>query len=154
LLLVKSFDKASALTRVLVAGLRHSDLEEMKNLAMSHHVIMRTFGPLCRMLQHEGKNSRAAWVSVRMEDETKRITHALRCLEPICEALEKGGCRAVVIKSLDHWPDLGSDLDLYSSGDPKAVIDVMKNAFCAELAPRSWGDWMANKWNFIVPELP
>lgn len=30
----------------------------------------------------------------------------------------------------------------------------MKSNFRAQLAPRSWGDRLANKWNFIVPGLP
>ena len=30
----------------------------------------------------------------------------------------------------------------------------MRRRFGATLAERSWGDWLANKWNFIVPDLP
>jgi hypothetical protein len=30
----------------------------------------------------------------------------------------------------------------------------MRNRFGAHLEPRSWGDRLANKWNFVVPELP
>ena len=33
--------------------------------------------------------------------------------------------RYVVIKSLDHWPDLGSDLDLYTDADAAKVVEVM-----------------------------
>ena len=32
----------------------------------------------------------------------------------------------MVIKSLDHWPDLGSDLDLFTSAPSADVIQVMK----------------------------
>jgi len=60
----------------------------------------------------------------------------------------------IVIKSLDHLPDLGSDLDLYSDAHPEKVIRGMSDCFHAELAPRSWGDRLANKWNFIIPGLP
>jgi hypothetical protein len=60
----------------------------------------------------------------------------------------------VVIKSLDHWPpDLGNDLDLYTTANESAVIDVMKRRFGAELEARSWGDRLARKWNFRVPGL-
>ncbi len=59
-----------------------------------------------------------------------------------------------MIKSLDHWPDLGSDLDLYTNADSVKVLDLMKRRFEAEVAPRSWGDRLAHKWNFLIPGLP
>src|SRR5258708_5868356 len=68
-------------------------------------------------------------------------------------ALEEAG-KVVVIKSLDHWPDLGSDLDLYADAEGGEVAATMRRRFKAELAERSWGDRLANKWNFVVPGLP
>jgi hypothetical protein len=59
-----------------------------------------------------------------------------------------------VIKSLDHWPDLGSDLDLYTNADPEDVSKLMVTSFDAQIAPRSWGDRLAGKWNFLIPGLP
>jgi hypothetical protein len=43
----------------------------------------------------------------------------------------------MVIKSLDHWPDLGSDLDLYTDGNSADVIRIMSETFDAALHPRS-----------------
>src|SRR5438045_8851306 len=68
--------------------------------------------------------------------------------------IEAAGCQTCVIKSLDHWPDLGSDLDLYTAGHPDTVRKVMEHKFQAELEDRSWGDRLANKWNFSIPGLP
>ncbi len=68
--------------------------------------------------------------------------------------LENAGHDVAVIKSLDHWPDLGSDLDLYTDADPNEIISLMADRFHAETAPRSWGDRLANKWNFVIPGLP
>ena len=62
--------------------------------------------------------------------------------------------RSTVIKSLDHWPDLGSDLDLYTDADATHVVNIMRACFSARLADRSWGDRLANKWNFVMPGLP
>ncbi len=59
-----------------------------------------------------------------------------------------------MINSLDHWPDLGSDLDLYSDAAPEDVCSLMKRRFDAQIEPRSWGDRLACKWNFMVPGLP
>ena len=78
-------------------------------------------------------------------------THSI--LSPICVALAEVGT-VTVINSLDHWPDLGIDLDLYSDGEPAAVVATMRNRFHAQPAKRSWGDRLASKWNFVVPGLP
>ena len=86
--------------------------------------------------------------------EHKRIDNALPFLNAICHQLETTGCPVTVIKSLDHWPDLGSDLDLYTSGDRDEVIRVFTRDFGAQLQPQSWGDRLANKWNFQIPGLP
>ena len=100
-----------------------------------------------------GGNDRAGWISNALAKEKARIDHALSFLSPICEAL-KGLGDVVVIKSLDHWPDLGSDLDLYISGESADVVAIMRERFQARVAQRSWGDRLANKWNFVVPGLP
>ncbi len=74
-------------------------------------------------------------------------------LFPICEALKEVG-DVIVIKSLDHWPDLGNDLDLFTNAEGPEVVNVMTKRFKARPDARSWGDRLANKWNFIVPGLP
>jgi len=58
------------------------------------------------------------------------------------------------MKSLDHWPDLGNDLDLYTTADERRVIHIMLNRMGAHIEARSWGDRLANKWNFAIPGLP
>lgn len=131
-----------------------TDFSALDLLASSNHVIVRAFTPLQRLLLREGKNREAEAISHALDQEQQRIDHALAFLEQICLTLEESGCPAIVIKSLDHWPDLGSDLDLYSDADPTHVVDVMKSAFQARVEARSWGDRLANKWNFMVPGLP
>jgi hypothetical protein len=57
------------------------------------------------------------------------------------------------MKSLDHWPDLGNDLDLYTTADEREVVRVFTQKLQAHIEPRSWGDRLANKWNFAIPGL-
>ena len=47
----------------------------------------------------------------------------------------------------------GGDLDLYSNATPASVIKLMTERFHAKLEARSWGDRLANKWNFKLPGL-
>jgi len=144
----------SAEIRELVFALAPRDLEDLKALAITNHVIIRSFAPLQQILEADGNRKAAEWAAGAVQHETTRINHALGFLEQICRSLEEGGCPVTVIKSLDHWPDLGSDLDLYTDADSARVIELMSTRFNAKLADRSWGDRLANKWNFIVPGLP
>jgi len=123
-------------------------------LANKNHVILRAFARLGELLKSDASSRVAEWVSLTAEREHSRIENALGFLALICGALEKNGCPVTVIKSLDHWPDLGSDLDLYTDSDPAHVVDLMRTEFEAKVDDRSWGDRLANKWNFVVPGLP
>ncbi len=134
------------------SGLRGEELAELEALANSHHVVMRAFPRLRQMMSSEGKPEDVEWAGKAVEKERNRIQEALSFLDPICRALETGG-NVIVIKSLDHWPDLGSDLDLFTDADAADVVAIMQEHFNAELAERSWGDRLANKWNFVVPGL-
>ena len=127
---------------------------QLWTLATSHHVIMRTFPALADAMKAEG-NTRtwAEWTENAVLAERARIERALKFLYPICKALAEIG-DVIVIKSLDHWPDLGNDLDLYTNASSADVVELMRDRFQASTDKRSWGDRVANKWNFIVPELP
>lgn len=128
------------------------DFGELWSLATSHHVIMRAFPALLEVMVAQGKEE-AQWCENAIMKERARIEHALSMLSPICEALSRAG-DVIVIKSLDHWPDLGSDLDLYTNVESADVVAIMQERFKARLEERSWGDRLANKWNFVVPGLP
>ncbi len=137
-----------------VYRLSTDDIEQLYALANSNHVLVRSFRCLREDLSAAGKSEEARLVGLILTDEDARIQHALGFLNEICLTLERGGCPVTVIKSLDHWPDLGSDLDLYTGVPARRVFELMKLKFDATLAERSWGDRLASKWNFVVPGLP
>lgn len=129
-------------------------LDALRALAASNHVIVRAFRLLKPMLAARGNHDAAQCATAALQEERLRIERALQYLHTICTTLEQNGCSVTVIKSLDHWPDLGSDLDLYTDADASEIVQVMSSQFEGKLAERSWGDRLANKWNFIVPGLP
>ena len=137
-----------------LANITPEEFEEMVELAKSHHVIMRAMPRFFEVVSRAGDLERSRWANEALRQEQLRIENAVSFLQKICVALEAAGCQVVVIKSLDHWPDLGSDLDLYTDAAPTDVIALMRSGFQAQLAARSWGDRMANKWNFEIPGLP
>ncbi len=136
----------------IVSTFSPQDFGELWSLATSHHVIARAFPALHQALAAAG-HERAEWVEQALLKESARIQRALSFLLPICEALQQVGS-VIVIKSLDHWPDLGNDLDLYTNAESADVVAIMVERFHARPDARSWGDRLANKWNFVVPALP
>ncbi|HEX8925238.1 MAG TPA: hypothetical protein VF786_05570 [Terriglobales bacterium] len=134
-----------------VSGLSLAQLEELASLADSNHVVVRALTPLSEYTQ----NARlSAWATEKLTAEKGRIENALQFLNQICRELEAQGCPVTVIKTLEHWPDLGNDLDLYTTATDERVCAVMKSRFNAHIEPRSWGDRLAHKWNFAIPGLP
>lgn len=133
-----------------------SDLEfaELTSLADSNHVLLRALIPLQKMAEILGDSGLVSRCQARIEQEELRITNAIQHLFVITGALESAGCPTTVMKSLEHWPDLGSDLDLYTTATGQQVCDAMATRFRAEILPRSWGDRLANKWNFEIAGLP
>jgi len=137
-----------------VAELTDDGRSEFLRLANTHHVTVRALQVLENSEAIAANAKLREWCTSALSQERSRINHAVETLLPICTALEVSGSKVIVIKSLDHWPDLGSDLDLYTTGDHSTVVRVMAETFGAKPAPRSWGDCLANKWNFVVPGLP
>lgn len=123
-------------------------------LADSHHVTVRAFRVLSAVAHEGSLLELRQWCEKTVSAEQARIANAVEWLHAIVRCLEDSGCPVCVIKSLDHWPDLGSDLDLYTSGSPAQVGRIMRQKLNAREEPRSWGDKLANKWNYCVPGLP
>jgi hypothetical protein len=136
-----------------VSAMDQRQREEFLSLAQKNHVVIRAFDALQAVCVEDGELDLADWLSAVLLAERTRIANALPFLESICEELEHGGCPTSVLKSLDHIPDMGNDLDLYTTGSANGVIEVMTHRFHAEQQPRSAGDRLANKLNFVVPGL-
>src|SRR3954468_13140279 len=97
----------------LIAGMTDAERDEFVALADSHHVIIRALEPFraCAVAQNNTVLER--WAAAAIEKERARIENALTRLHGIVDGLEAAGCPTVVMKSLEHWSDLGNDLDLY-----------------------------------------
>jgi hypothetical protein len=83
----------------------------------------------------------------------ERVRQALIGLNCVVTELQRTGAKVLVIKSLDHWPDIGSDLDLFIEADASEICRILTQTLHASVEPQSWGDKLAGKWNFRVPGL-
>ena len=136
-----------------VSSLNEHEREDLLALADSHHVTMRALAVLHETAQPTGNEMIAYWSARAIERESARIETALSHLSEIVNELEANGAPVVVMKSLDHWPDLGNDLDLYSTAPESRIVEIFTKHLRAEVEPRSWGDRLAQKWNFKIPGL-
>jgi hypothetical protein len=136
-----------------VAGLSDQERMELLSLADSNHVILRALKPVHERATRDKNLQLAAWAENSIADERKRIANMLEHMERVCNGLEAAGCPTTVMKTLDHWPDIGNDIDLYSTAQDARIAEVMQREFNAEIEPRSWGDRLAHKWNFAIPGL-
>jgi hypothetical protein len=131
----------------------YDELSRCLAFADLHHVLVRAIEALQSSILGAMSPRVSSQCATVLAKEQDRILRALSVLDTVCEALESAECSAVVIKSLDHWPDIGSDLDLYTGGRQDQVVSILEKNFAAEVLPRSWGDRLAHKWNFKLPGL-
>jgi hypothetical protein len=137
-----------------LGNISREKFDELVALASSNHVIVRGLEFFVDVMHEAKDDMRAEWAQTALDTEKARIKTALGFLQEICAAFEEEHYDVAVIKSLDHWPDLGSDLDLYTNAKPDEIARLMKKRFSGQVAARSWGDRLACKWNFIIPGLP
>lgn len=127
-----------------VASMSEAVLKSLLQLADLHHVVRRVFEPVAEI-----RPVLASAVSALKGRNAQIVT----LVAEICHTLELRGCPAMVIKSTDHWPDIGNDVDLFTTGEAEDIHQVMKKEFRAETQAQNWGDRLANKWNYRVPGL-
>ncbi|HUS20002.1 MAG TPA: hypothetical protein VMZ25_10160 [Terriglobales bacterium] len=137
----------------MVRTLDEAGRQQLLDLAHSHHAVLRGMETIRTDALARGDEATLSWADSALTTERARIANALAHLEAVCKELESAGCPTTVIKSLDHWPDIGNDLDLYTTGNEKQVLAVMQDRFSATIQPQSWGDRLAQKWNFNIPGL-
>jgi hypothetical protein len=137
-----------------VANITRDEFEDLVELAGTNHVVVRGMQAFLALIQEATHGAPAEWAKAALAAERARIDTALTFLKDICATFTDNGYDLAVIKSLDHWPDLGSDLDMYTNTNPEDVFKLMRTRFHAQIAPQSWGDRLACKWNFMLPGLP
>ena len=141
------------LTRPSLTELTRANFDELVALAHSNHVIVRGLEAFRLIVSAARDTERDGWASEALSHERLRISIAVNWINTICQTLKADGVDVTVMKSLDHWPDFGSDIDLYTNSSSEEVISAMHKRFGATIAPRSWGDRLAGKWNFLIPAL-
>lgn len=152
-LLLSSPDKVRELIPRL-QSMPEAEFEFLMEMAHSNHVVIRGMEAYRALMLSVNDAARAARALEILDTEQQRIATATSHLHRICAGFDAAGLDVTVIKTLDHWPDFGSDIDLYTNTAPEIACAQMQKAFGATISERSWGDRLAGKWNFEIPGLP
>lgn len=127
-------------------------IESLMERASTQRVLRRTLEIL--ESQFAGDPQDAAFVlRSRLQAERERSQNLVAVLDKVVRAFQRRGHPVLAMKTLDHWPDTGSDVDLLASGDDNEICGVLENDFGAIRQAQSWGDRLAHKYNFTVPGL-
>jgi len=134
-----------------IAGLRGAEFSDFLSFADVQRTQVRTLDILTSV---SGITADQRSTFLQLAQVARgRVHQALAGLQRVVTELKRTGAEVLVIKSLDHWPDIGSDLDLFVEGDANEVCRVLTQTLHATIEPQSWGDKLAGKWNFQVPGL-
>jgi hypothetical protein len=125
---------------------------------LEHAEKQRVLRRILEVLQsslHEAaqEHGKAEVVETVLAKEQERVDACLTCLNEIVIQFEQRGHPITVMKTLDHWPDTGSDLDLLIVADDREICAVFEKEFHAIRQTPSWGDRLAHKLNFRIPGL-
>ena len=130
--------------------------EQMHDLllqAESQRVLRRILAALKSHFSEQPRGALAEVLNQKLASEHQRVENALGRLQEIIWRFEKQGLPILVMKTLDHWPDTGSDLDLLVAAEEADVRRIFRVDFQATQQPPSWGDRLAHKLNFRLPQL-
>jgi hypothetical protein len=136
-----------------LSTLSEANLLDVRSMAESHHVVIRALALVREQAGNLGFCTLGNWAAQVLTEEQARIENAVARLNQVVSTLRSSGCALVVMKSLDHWPDLGNDLDLYTTASEEDILRVFTQQLGAHIESRSWGDRLAKKWNFALPGL-
>ena len=136
-----------------VAALGPEERAHLLTLAEAHHVVLRALGPLEQTATSAGVPDVAQFARTALQTEQARIANALKFLDEIFQELESAGCPVAVMKTLDHWPDFGNDLDLITMADERRIQSIFRRRFNGRPLTRTVGDYLAHKRSFALPGL-
>jgi hypothetical protein len=136
-----------------ISKLNREELQHLLEQAETQRVLRRTLATLDENLDKLKQASARGLLATRLTEEDLRVEKALYYLQQIVRRLELSAIPVMIMKTLDHWPDTGSDLDLLVSAKDSEVCEIFDGDFHASRQPQSWGDRLAHKFNFKIPEL-
>ena len=149
----QSLNEAFAKEVRYVSTLNRVELRNFLKHAEMQRVLRRTLDVLKKNLPDSGDGATHEILDQLISAERARVSAVLNGLQEIVLVFEERGHPITVMKTLDHWPDTGSDVDLLVTAEDAEVCEIFQKHFLASKQAQSWGDRLAHKFNFHLPGL-
>lgn len=85
-----------------------------------------------------------------LHEENTRLNKALEIIDKVTKEFKKRNLSLMVIKTLDNYPDLGHDVDLYTDAPIGEIDDILINTFKAKLEHPTFSEKLAHKRNYKI----
>ena len=89
-----------------------------------------------------------------LEERSMQLKRAEEIICKITKEFDKNDIRFVVIKTLDNYPDLGHDIDIYTDASTKKLDKVLIGRFKARLDKPTIAEKIAHKRNYRIADFP
>ena len=152
-------DLTNAIIRLLRGIETSADIENLRQYATGN---FSRFAEICRPNLVLGRTlTRVREHSPEFEDpvdtaltkDRQRVQRGMELIAQVTEMFEGCDIPFMVIKTLDHYPDQGHDIDLFVDEDLTKIDRLMFENFAATAAGRSLCDNLAGKKNYRIRDL-
>ena len=113
-----------------IFALPSEQFEQLLKQAETQRVLRRSLEVLkdCALRQ---PNRHAQLLDTWLVADDQRVRKVLNFAHGIVTAFERRSYPVAVIKTLDHWPDTGSDVDLLAAGNDNEICGIFGKEFGA-----------------------
>ncbi|MFH1045764.1 MAG: nucleotidyltransferase family protein [Candidatus Omnitrophota bacterium] len=131
-----------------LADLGEAGVQLLKTILRVNNVTVRT-------LSKWPESILSCWgLREMLENEKARVRRNIEFLARIKEALDREKYEYAVIKTLDGYPDLGHDLDLFILEHKEKVLEILRQQFGGSICSRVLSEILNDKTNVAVADLP
>lgn len=113
-----------------------------------NRVTVRWLNAMRPLLDEKFKNE----INSILKSEELRRAKTLELTGKVTEEFERRRLKFLVIKTLDNYPDLGHDVDMYTNAPIDEVDDIFINTFKAKLETPSLPEKIAQKRNYRIDD--
>lgn len=130
--------------------LKNVDFDEFIEVLNKNRMRVRCLNKLTPYFD-DGFRIKADYILQERKEKSRR---AIEIIGKITQGFDKSGLRLLVIKTLDNYPDLGQDIDLYTDANIKDVDEILINKFKAKLKTPTLADRVSQKRNYKIEGFP
>jgi len=125
-------------------------VEQIYKLAKSNNMIMR----LGRVINNTGDTAiMLRWENI-LRIERERCDKSAALIKEIAQGLDRENIKYAVIKTLDSYPDCGTDVDMFVDAPFKITKEWIRKVYNGKVRPRKIAEVMCGKMSASIQGYP